>query len=268
VTALSDLVGAPGVVSLCDALVRTSARLALLMRHVPDPMVPAVGAWSIGETALHVCTWPPYFLDAARGRGRLESHDDVAAVNARAIAADPERDPGRLAGRLEAGVAALTRFARTAVDDPAVDSFRGVRVPLSTLLSLELGELLVHGYDIARGAGLEWRIDPVAARLTLQGYLPMLPYALDRVRARGVHLAVALTVRGLQPVCLCVANERLTVDGARRRRVDAHLSAAPAAYLLLTWRRVPLWQPVVRGQLLVWGRRPWRVAELPRLIAT
>ena len=156
-------------------------------------------------------------------------------------------------------------FARQVDGDPAVHPFAGVEVPLSTLLAVELGELLVHGFDIARAAHLPWSVEPTAALLTLQGYLPLMPYMLDVARAQGVRLALEIRIRGTQPVVVTIANDALVVHESGGQQVDAHIAAAPTAYLLLTWNRIPPWRPLLSGQLRIWGRRPWRALELGRL---
>ena len=253
------------VMPLCDALLDTSSALAAVMRQVRDPTVRAVGVWSIGETAAHVSGSSRYFLAAARGEGVLERLDDVDRSNAQALATDPERDPGRLADRLETGERALVGFARQVEGDPAVHPFEGVEVPLSTLLAIELGELLVHGFDIARAAHLPWPLDPAAAILTLQGYLPLMPHTLNAARAHDVRLALEIRIRSMRPVVVSIADSELVVDDSGERRVDAHIAATPTAYLLLMWNRIPPWQPLLTGQLLIWGRRPWRALELDRL---
>lgn len=258
---------APAVGALCDELIGTASALAAVMRQVADAASPAVGVWTVGEAAAHVSGSADYFLGAARGDRVRERIDQVDVANARALAAEHERDPRRLAARLEAGEAALAAFAREADDDPLVQPFEGVEVPLSTLLGIELGELLVHGFDIANAAGLGWRISPEAALLTLQAYLPLLPFVLDRGRARGLRLALEIRVRGMRPMVVSIADQRLAVHRANRgARVDAHMAVSPVAYLLLTWNRVPAWKAIVRGQLLVWGRHPGRAAQLGDLM--
>lgn len=253
------------VTPLCDVLLDTSSGLAAVMRQVTDPTVRAVGVWSIGETAAHVSGSSRYFLAAARGDGPLERLDEVDQANAQALATDLERDPRQLADRLGTGEQALVGFARKADGDPAVHPFVGVQVPLSALLAIELGELLVHGFDIARAAHLPWSIDPAAALLTLQGYLPLMPYTLDVGRAHGVQLALEIRIRDMRPVVVSVADDELLVHESGEQRADAHIAATPIAYLLLMWNRIPPWQPLLPGQLLIWGRRPWRALELGRL---
>jgi uncharacterized protein (TIGR03083 family) len=259
---------APAVASLCDSLESVSADLAALMRSVSDPAPTAVGIWSIGETCAHVSGSAEYFLAALRGEVAPERLDEVDTSNVKALADFLERDPRRLADRLVAGERALVGHARAIHGDPPAYPFEGVEVPTSTVLGIELGELLVHGFDIARAAGLPWTIDRPAALLTLRAYLPLLPFNVDRVRAEGVHLDLEIRIRGMPAVVVHVANGAVRVTASDGGRVHAHLWADPAAYLLLMWNRVPVWRPLLSGQLLVWGRQPWRASELATLMMT
>jgi hypothetical protein len=202
-----------------------------------------------------------YFLAAARGEADLERLDEVDANNARAVAEDAERNPRILADRSDRGGEALVAYARTVHGDPTVAPFAGVEVPLSTLLGIELGEVLVHGFDIARAAGLPWQIDRAHALLTQEAYIPLLPYMLDRERASGVRLAIDLRVRGMRPLVARIQERVLVVEDSHGQRVDCHISVDPVVYLLLAFNRIKPWKPMMRGQLVTWGRRPWRVNE-------
>jgi hypothetical protein len=35
--------------------------------------------------------------------------------------------------------------------------------------------------------------------------------------------------------------------------------------LFVLYGRIPQWRPIAKGQLLTWGRRPWRAAGFKRL---
>ena len=266
VDTMTATLAAPGIRPLCTALTTSSAALAEVMRQVTDPTPIAVGHWSVGETAAHVSGSADYFVATARGERAPHRLDEGDAASAQWLSEHPERDPRVLAARLEAGERALVALAEHVTGDPLVTPFEGVQVPLSSVLAVELGELLVHGHDIASASGLPWRIDPDAARLALQGYVALFPSMLDPTRAQGVRLALEIRVRGMEPVGVSIADGRLTVGDPRELRVDAHLAATPDAYLLLMWNRIPRWKPVLRGQLMVWGRRPWRAGELGGLM--
>ncbi len=259
---------APTVPQLCDTLLATSSALATLMRQVSDPTPNAVGVWSLGETAAHVSRSAIYFLGAASGDGALERLGELGPASTQMLARDRERDPRNLADRLESGERALVEFAQGVLGDPPVHPFEGVEVPLSTLLGIELGELLVHGFDIAHAAGLKWHIESTAALMTLRAYLPMFPHTLDPARAHGVKLALEIRIRGMPPVFVSIADDRLTVTATSAGPVDAHIGVTPVAYLLLMWNRIPAWKPMLHGQFVLWGRSPWRAAELGALMLT
>jgi uncharacterized protein (TIGR03083 family) len=259
---------APSVEALCNTLTAGADKLSAIMRQVTDPRPRAVGTWTIGDTAQHVSGAPEYFLAAARGEGELRRLDAAQAGNARDLAVNPERDPQILADRLSRGGRALAAYAREADGDPLVRPYVGVEIPLSTLLGVALGEVLVHGFDIARAAGLPWHTERAHAVLVIQASLPLLPYTLDKGRAAGVHLAIDLRLRAITPFIVRVENSALTVEPYRGQRVACHISADPVVYMLLAFNRIGPVKPMLRGQLVTWGRRPWRVNELQALLTT
>jgi uncharacterized protein (TIGR03083 family) len=252
--------------ALCQALTSAGARLSAVMRRVSDPGLRAVGTWSIGETAHHVAAGPGYFLAAARGDGELVALDGVAADNARDLAGDPERDPRVLADRFDDGIRALVSYARTVPGDPLVEPFTDVKVPLSCLLAVQLDEVLVHGFDIARAAGLAWRIEPAHAQVTLEGLMALMPFLLDKRRAAGVRMRVELRIRGMARHVLTIGDGTLRVQASPSGPVDCRMLVDPVVYLLLIWNRIGRWRPMLRGQLAIWGRRPWLVNRLQPLL--
>lgn len=256
------------VEDVCRALVRNAEQLAAVLRQISDPSPTAIGIWSIGETANHVAGSHEYFLAAARGEATLESLDEVDAGNARSLAEDPERDPSVLADRLEAGVKELVRYARTVEGDPTVEPFIGVDVPLSTLLAIELGEVVVHGYDIARAAGLPWRIEPADALVAHRQFLALLPYLLDKKRSAGARVKAQMRIRGMDPFVVSIHDGILELEQPTGQNVDFTLSIDPAVYLLMYFQRVNPLSPMLRGKLLLWGRRPWKIRTFQSVFIT
>ncbi len=240
-----------------QALEEAGREMSVLMRQVTDPARPAIGTWTIGETARHVAGSAEYFLRAARGEGEPERLGDVAAGNARALAEDPERDPRVLVTRYRRGITDLAGYAGSVAGDPVAEPFAGVRVPLSTVLAVELGETLVHGFDIARAAGLPWRIGTLHAILTHEGYLPLLPFMLNAERAAGLRLRAELRIRGMARQLITIDDGELRAGPSSGQPADFRLAADPVVYLLLSWHRISPWLPMLRGQMAVWGRRPW-----------
>jgi hypothetical protein len=57
-------------------------------------------------------------------------------------------------------------------------------------------------------------------------------------------------------------------EAASQAPVDVRLSVEPVTYLLVTFGRLPVWRAVIRGQMVTWGRRPWRAGELGTIFMT
>lgn len=250
---------------VCRALSRYSESLAVLLRGVSDPTRPAVGVWNIAETAVHVSQSAPFFLAAARGEEEPENLEDNAQATQAGVNAEPERRLAVLADRVVRGERELVDYARSAEGDPIVVPFQRASMPLSSMLSIELGELLVHGFDVARASGLRWDIEPVDAATAVDGALQVLPSLLDESRTGGVRLSCDLRVRHGRQWLIAVENDALTLaqDGIGR---DCHVSVDPVTFLLLTFNRISPVRPIMTGKIVVWGRKPWAFPKLQSLL--
>jgi hypothetical protein len=254
--------------SLSRALTEAGNDFASMLRRVKDPDRPAIGTWTVGETAAHAARSPEYFLEAAKGTTALVALDDVADHTAEFLSDDPERDPHALADRFENNELALTTYVGSLDGDPAVEVFDGVVVPMSTLLAVELGEVLVHGYDIAGASGLHWPITAEHAALTVGGFLPILPHVVDPAKAAGFDARIAFRIRGGIEATLVFKNGVLQIEAADGQRVDCRLTVDPATYLLLSFNRIGSTIPTLQGKIVAWGRRPWLAVKMASLFKT
>jgi uncharacterized protein (TIGR03083 family) len=142
----------------------------------------------------------------------------------------------------------------------APPSFRfhgGELVPADVALGILLGELVVHGWDIARALRQPWPIDPGHVALIMDGLAPIVPGWVDPRRAHGLDATFRVRLRGQVTYVFSFRDGRLQVDPPDARRVDANISADPAALLLVLYRRQSQWPHIARGRLLAWGRKPW-----------
>ena len=250
-----------------DAVAAEVERVTALLRTDPDPAAPALGVWNLGEVAAHLAwAWqvlPPLATGADGAPSLVDDVWDLGRLTVAAVEAEPERDPRLLADIIERRAGALLADLR---DEPARRSRRwildGSTVDAVTLVCHLLNETVVHAYDIARAARLPWPISRPHAALVLDGFLfPMLtvvgPALVDQQAARGLRATYAIHVRGGGRHVLAYDDGALVADGPGPHRIDCHLSADPAAMLLVVWQRRSQWEAIARGQLLAWGRRPW-----------
>src|SRR5260370_423539 len=65
-----------------------------------------------------------------------------------------------------------------------------------TVTCLILGELLIHGRDLARALEVPWVILPDEARVVLSGLLSLLPDYLDPIAAGNLGATIDVRIRG------------------------------------------------------------------------
>ncbi|MEV8475145.1 maleylpyruvate isomerase N-terminal domain-containing protein [Streptomyces sp. NPDC051173] len=259
-------------------------RLAGLLRDVPDGGAPSgLRGWAVRDVEAHLCA--VYLAYCSAFTGEFDGWDDVlppgdgpfveriTAVNAKAVgifAEEARARPG--AAVAERGEGFLRITEGLAPDTPVPTPWYGgsVVLTLAAATGLMLSETLVHGLDVARGARLPWRIGPDEARLVIgQAFPTMMPLALDVEKARRARVAFDVAVKGGPRLAVVVEDGAATVTrDAPPRAYDCRITAAPTAFLLIGFRRVPLWRAVARGGIRAGGRRPWLATRLTDLIAS
>ncbi|KOG11807.1 MULTISPECIES: maleylpyruvate isomerase N-terminal domain-containing protein [Streptomyces] len=264
------------------ALADVVPRLVRLLRDVPDPKAASgVPVWTVGDVGAHLAAVYLAYCSLAHGDESMDwdsvlpDHDGplderITAMNATAIGLFGDEERARLGDFVaERGEAFLRGTEGLAPDTPVSVPWFGKDLTLATLTGLMLSESLVHGLDIARGAGLPWHIGPDEARLVLGQTMPaMMALALDTAKARGVTLALDLAIKGGPRLAVVIDAGTMTVTrDAPPRAYDCRLTAAPVAFLLVSFRRTPIWKAVARGQMRAGGRKPWLAMRLGELIA-
>jgi len=250
-------------VSLCDAnQVRaahatTTAELADLLRGLSSTTAKADRlTWTVGETAAHLVLAHRLYVEFAGGVRTPWSAHEIGTHNADLISQLPERRGPALADLLlEAADAFRATTAGHAGE--SLPWYDGKKLTTASMTAVLLGEELIHGRDIARGAHLPWNITPQAARLVIGGVAPVLPQFVNMDTARGVTATYAIQVRGGPRFAAEFRAGMLRISAEPRGAVDCHILADPVAFLLVAYGRVNQWQPILRAQLLAWGRRPW-----------
>lgn len=269
----------PPVVALRTEVSRATA----LLRSIRDPKAPALGEWNVAELAAHLAhAWTvlPALarqavdgLPGRAGTSLIDELGELAGLTARMVAADPERDLGALADRIDARAADFLSEPPDG-DRPCPWLVDGVTVERRHLVCHLLSETVVHSYDLARADGRRWRVDQASAAMIFRGFLLPVIRRLDsrsllhQDRAARVRAAYDVHLPGGPPFRFVVDRGRLLAPERPEGRADTHIGADPAALLLVVWGRVPAWRPMATGRLVAWGRRPWLAPKLPSMLHT
>jgi Mycothiol maleylpyruvate isomerase N-terminal domain len=266
-----ETVGATTTEALQDAASRVSG----LLRSVQHPDAPVPGLnWTVSETAAHMVAELADYAAFARGDPNLARpagpEDDRtaaqrnAAANAAQLTRFAERDLFRLADMV---VPAADDFiaAAEARTGESILATNGLFMTIPTMTAVLLGEVLIHGFDVARAAHLPWRISRTDALHVVAGIMAIVPDYIDPQRATGLHVSYELRMRGGGRYRMAVDDGAAAVT-APGPRADCWISADPVAFLLVGYGRTGQWTQIAHGKLIAGGRKPWLGLAFSQLI--
>lgn len=251
-----------------SSLLAAAGRLAAVLREQPTAATGVPGsAWTVRDVAAHLAGWAPAYAAIAAGAGsplRSVDRDYVAAHNARLLATVPATDPAELAEAVLAGARTVVA-ATSGPGDARVPFHCGTMQDIAGLAGFALGEMLVHGYDLASAVGSPWTILPADVALVLRAYGPMIPAVVDpdATRRMTVTYEVDLGHAGRFGVAW-VGGAFGTVD-PDAVRADCRIEACPRAFLLVMTGRLNVWTAITLGLWRGTGPRPGLAPRYPRL---
>jgi len=261
-----------------NALSRAADRWADLLRSLPDTRATIPGSrWTVGDAAAHVVMDVRTEALVAAGEAVPWAEGATSApgtprgageLNARAVTTETERRPQALADMLVTAVGDfLAASAKLSPDHPMPSQyFQGeMALDLAGVTGAELGEVLVHGHDIAKATGRPWPLAADDARLALRAALRLASSYVNPDTARGHSGGYDLRIRGGPRAVIRFTDGRASLEQPGGAPVDCHILAAPVPLLLVLYGRIPQWGPIAKGQLLTWGRRPWRALGFKQL---
>jgi uncharacterized protein (TIGR03083 family) len=273
-----------GTVPIDNAAVRSALRgaaerLATMLHAVEAPDTPIPDSeWTIRQAAAHVAAGLGDYGPALSGLVPLRDLDpEVGRIDAQtravnAIGMQRFEDAGldELATTIEDQVSALLASTKGMPGDEPFDWFATRQTTRTAMTGVLLGELVVHGYDMARAAGVPWPIDRDEAVMILLGSLMLMPAYVDPVAAKGVTSSYEIALRGGRKpsvrIGIRLVDGVAEVDCPARPPFDCRMNCEPVAMLLVSYGRISPWMPAAKGQIVAWGRKPWLGLQFPKLL--
>jgi uncharacterized protein (TIGR03083 family) len=245
-----------------------AARRFAAMAASADGDQPVTGTdWTVHDTVAHVTTVLDRWIGTARGgkvdiaRGR-EFRGRMAEINRREIDAAPATHDHL--------VAAALRWLDTVPDPTATLHAFGTpdaRCTFAEASGLLLGEILVHGYDVAQALHQPWAITGREATAIFDGILPILPLLYEGSATGGKTFDIDVRLRGRgRGVGLHCEPDALTISDGSPSRASVHISADPVAWLLVGYGRRSQMAAALTGKVVAWGRKPWLAAKFGELV--
>jgi hypothetical protein len=238
-----------------DRLVRTA-----------DPLARPPGSrWNVQQVAAHVLTIAYRYHELACGRvyRRATTACEVAVINQTEL--DAAMAPvSELADQLQALAAEIDGYFDTLTgDQPTVPFHAGAVIDGITAQTNWLGELLLHGHDVARAIKAPWELPERDMLLIARGLMQVGPAYLRAGIPPSTDVCVAFNVRDARRYLIHIHDG--IVEMRHRRpddRPDAVLRAPAATLTQLLYQRIGPFTATRRGLRIIGGRRPWLALKL------
>jgi uncharacterized protein (TIGR03083 family) len=248
-----------------QAVERAGRRVTDLLQRQEDPGRGVTGLeWSVAQTAAHLAARTGRF---ARYLAGSEAPDrpisDIATENEEDIRERAARPFGEHVEELRSGVAAFVAGTRGKLGSDPFPWYSGITVDVATATGLLLGELDVHGFDVARTVGTPWPIPVADGRTIVRAAVVLAPYYVDPEATRGVSVTFRIAVRGGPTFRIRFDDGTASVEAAAGE-ADATIRAEPVTLALLSYGRVSKWRALGTGKLVPTGRRPWAALDFDR----
>ena len=241
----------------CRELPAVTGRFAELVVSAPDLSVLArESRWTVREVAVHVAVGARAFADlAAEPKPSIPSMAILSEEIERRMADVSETDPGKVAALTQD---AVEDFIDAWVDRPAdfpVD-WDGAPVTAATLAGVLLGEVVMHGYDVAYALDRPWPIDPGHAGLILGAYGPLFPHIVDPEAAKGHSAGYALDFGGGPALTVRFLDGVIGLEPPGMGPVDVTICSDPVTFLMVADGRLSQYEAIALGRMSATGDRP------------
>jgi hypothetical protein len=251
---------------LWDRIHQAHRRFAALLSVTPGRTPVKDSTWEAAQVAGHVLTVLQRYTqrDITSRDGLSEDAGAVAQQNEDELAALGQYSVAEVLDRIWQELADIEKLLPRDTDLHQVFPFHGgQQFDVVGALSNLIGEFLVHGRDVALARGKQWKIGSRNAALILSTGLQVVP-AYVSPDAPG-DLTLLIRTPESNPWVLELVDGRLTSRKAGRgERPDVSLYARTEPLVLNLYGRFGLARTTLHGVALVGGRRPWRLARLPR----
>lgn len=247
-----------------EALRRRADDVSSTLRSgVPGSALVTELDWTLAELAAHVVSVPRIYRRTVLDRTTFvvpESMADFGQAEVEAVLAEPGGpDPARLATDLRVAVDELVEtLAPYDARDESV-AFYTTSLAARQVLGIALNELSMHHRDMGEVTGEAFTMTDRDVVITLDGMMTASQVFYDADVARRCPGTFDIGVRGGPHWTIEVADARVVVHRGRPSKADVRIVGEPLSLVLMSFGRTNPIGLVLRGRVVVWGTRPWKL---------
>ena len=236
----------------------------LLRSADPKARIPG-GDWTVAQLGAHMVNITHRYRQVIRGEdfSRAMSVSDMDVINQAEMEALVAPIP-ELADQIQAVADEMDVWFDAHSDDPEVVAFHGgAMISGLTTQTNWLGELVMHGSDVARAIKVPFTMDERDMLLVARG---MMEYGHGFLRpdvSPATNVSVALKIPGGVPYLIHI-HDGIAEFRARRAddRPDSVMRVRASTLTELLYKRIGQVTAARQGLFIVGGRRPWVALKL------
>ena len=251
---------------LRDRIGRARDHLDRLIRTA-DPHAPVPGLdWTVHQVVAHMLSMAHRYQALAEGRDfRRASYarelDEINRIELEALMAPvPE-----IADQINDLVPVMDALFDAGSNDRVYEAHCGALLDGIAAQTNWLGELILHGRDVARAIREPWEIEERDMLLIARGLMQYGdgPGYLRAGLPAGTDVCVALKVPGARPYIVHIHDGAVEMRERRPTdRPDAVLRMPASTLCDMIYQRIGPLTAARRGLMIVGGRRPWKALKL------
>lgn len=242
-----------------DGFAAMGERYAQLVENVSQTSIAIPGSeWTVRDAAAHLAGSNHRVAVLAGGAASTVPTVEKQFLDARArklVAEIPETDGKKLADQIREGLERVMTVTAILPGDQPISFHGGIRLNLAELVSLYVGEYLLHGYDIAAAVGAPWSIDPGYAALGVHGFRPCYSAIFNPTTAGELDAIYSLDTAGTDPFFVRITNAAWEAP-SKPGSADCIISTDPVTELLVMSGRLSQWAAIALQRLSFSGDRP------------
>ena len=232
----------------------------------PDARAPRM-EWTVREVVAHVLTIAHRYREVMQGRmfRAANSPREVDVINREELDAAMASRPavGSMLDQIRSLAVDIESFFDTVAEDAVFPFHCNIEISAIAAQTNWLGELLLHGEDIAKAADLPCRLRERDMLLVSRGLMEMAGAWVRDDIAPDVDVCVAFVVKEARPYVMHI-HDGTAETRARRSgdRPDAVLRAPASVLTAMLYQRIGPMTAARKGLFIVGGRRPWTALKL------
>lgn len=262
-----------------DQIILVATNISNMIRSNDASTLIPNSEWTVAEAVAHLIVTQKILTSLLSGKKSqyIENTNDfieevsqklsrefIAEINKKFLTKYSQRNNQILAKSLIDEIKLYAKESEKYASDHIFKTHYG-NMTLLILSSYCLTHLLIHGCAIAKALKQHLPVTQKNAVLTLPFTKLVMVKLFDKKKAKNFTANFVINIRDTEKFSIICENGRLTIDSYIPQKIDCHISAEPLTFFLVSTGLISQWMPILRGELFIYGTKPWLAFKLQTL---